>query len=155
MKASRPGEYRTILLLTDFSAPSEGARDEAIALARKHGARLLILHVVETTSFQDVDRDLAPFYETLLRRAERELERTFPSSLTEGLDVERALRTGRPVSEILALIAERGVDLVVMGSHGISGMARSPFGSTAYKVSLAAPCPVLIVKPPAFSPPQP
>ena len=145
------GEYKTILFPTDFSNPSEGARDEAVALARRYGGRLLVLHVVETTASAEVDQELQSFFRTLVKRAERSFDRFLPPPLLEGIAAERLTRTGVPVSEILAVVAERNADLVVIGSHGLSGVARGPFGSVAQKVSLLSPCPVLIVKPRPFT----
>jgi nucleotide-binding universal stress UspA family protein len=137
---------RTILHPTDFSEPSKAAWQMACALARVYGARLVALHVVfpmtvaygEVIPTEAVEQQVASG-----RQALEELQPTEPN-----LTVERRLETGDPVEVILRVAQELPADLIVLGSHGRTGLARLLMGSVAELVARKASCPVLIVKRP-------
>ncbi|HYP52671.1 MAG TPA: universal stress protein [Pyrinomonadaceae bacterium] len=146
-------DIRTILLPTDFSECARHALPAAAGLARRMGARLICLHVVEpmvpTVGFTPIAEPLplADLSEQLEDSAERELPKLARCEECAGLDVEDVIARGEAASEIVRVARERGVDLIVISSHGRTGLGRMLFGSTAESVVRHAHCPVLVVKP--------
>ena len=137
-----------ILHPTDFSPESRCAFQLACALARDYGTPLVLAHVAvpvpEAARF-----GLAIPSESDLRRLRERLEALRPPDPSYG--VERRLEVGDPVTAILEVASAAGCDLIVMGTHGRSGMGRLVMGSVAEHVSRAARCPVLTVKDPRAS----
>jgi nucleotide-binding universal stress UspA family protein len=131
-----------ILHPTDFSGPSRDAFDLACSLARDHGARVVVLHVLPVLLYGDLGPVLPPPTEEL-EQALRELRPADP-----GVEVEYRLTQGEPAREILAEARDCGCDLIVMGTHGRTGLGRLLMGSVAEQVVRKAPCPVLTVKAP-------
>ena len=146
-------EIRTILLPTDFSDCARHAVPYAARLARLMGARVLCLHVLEpvvpAVGWTPIAEPLpvADVGEQLEDSAARELPRFAGCEEFEGLDVEDVITRGEAASEIVRVAAERGVDLIIISSHGRTGLGRILFGSTAESVVRRAHCPVLVVKP--------
>jgi nucleotide-binding universal stress UspA family protein len=139
----------TILHPTDFSKNSEHAFQLACSLARDHGARLILLHVQETlipvaTEAGPAPLDLAEERKVLQER----LNALRPEDAR--IDVKHCLVAGGSAEEIISLAQDEGCDLIVMGTHGRTGLCRLLMGSVAEEVLRKAPCPVLTVK----SPPQ-
>jgi nucleotide-binding universal stress UspA family protein len=140
---------KTILCPTDYSELSQAALAYAAALARDHGARLVILHAVETLGPENVTYGEAvsrPQPQAYRQRLWDDLHRVKPPSF-EG-PVEYILSEEDPVEAILRTAAARACDLIVMGSHGRGGLKRWLMGSIAEQVVRKAPCPVLVVKAP-------
>ena len=139
---------RTILHPTDFSAHSEYAFRLASSLARDYGARLIVLHVFERPLFIHggvMTAPPEPLPPEEQRQALREqLQRIKPPD--PAVSVEHVLEEGDPATGILQVAQERSCDLIVMGSHGRTGLGRLFMGSVAEKVVRKAPCPVLTVK---------
>ena len=148
-------EIQTILLPTDFSECANYALPYATSLARLMGARIICLHVVAPISpavgYTPMAEPLpvADLGEQLVESAARELPKIARHEECEGLNVEEFIAHGEPATEIVRVAGERGVDLIVISSHGRAGLGRILFGSTAESVVRHAPCPVLVVKPPA------
>jgi nucleotide-binding universal stress UspA family protein len=144
---------RSILLPTDFSECAAHAVPAAAALARLTGARLVCLHVVEpvvpAVGWTPVAEPLplADVGAHLEETAARELPRFARSEGCEGLEVEEVIAHGEAASEIVRVARERGADMIVISSHGRTGLGRILFGSTAESVVRHAHCPVLVVKP--------
>lgn len=144
---------RSILLPTDFSECARRAVPYAAQLARLTGARVLCLHVVEpvvpAVGWTPIAEPLpvADVGAQLEDSAARELPRFARCEEFGGLDVEDVITRGEAASEIVRVAAERGSDLIVISSHGRTGLGRIIFGSTAESVVRHAPCPVLVVKP--------
>jgi len=144
-------QINTILHPTDFSERSQPALDVARAMARDHGARLVVVHVAPLGVTADgglvVPVDPA-YYRAELEEMCKKLE---------GPDlkqpVEARLRQGDAASETLQEAEDRGCSLIVMGSHGRTGLARLLMGSVAEAVMRRARCPVLVVKTPLASTP--
>jgi nucleotide-binding universal stress UspA family protein len=138
---------RTILHPTDFSEASAEAFRVACSLARDHGARVVVLHVMPLPiAFSDTAVEaLNP-----VRCREELSESLMQVRPPEGVPpVERRLGEGDAGAEIVRLAGELGCDLIVMGTHGRSGLKRLLLGSVAEEVLRKAPCPVLTVKAPA------
>jgi nucleotide-binding universal stress UspA family protein len=142
----------TILHPTDFSEQSENAWRLACALARDYGARLILLHVVHPPAAIYGEAVYVPEpeeYREPLRRQLHQLQ-------VPGADVraERRLEEGDAATEILRVARETDTNLIVMGTHGRTGLGRLLMGSVAEQVLRSAHCPVLTVKsPPAAASP--
>jgi universal stress protein A len=144
-------KMRLILFPTDYSEVSQAALPYAAALARDHQAQLLILHVVESLGPEGVSYDEAttqPQPAAYRQQLWEALHLTRP--LDPTVPVDYALMEGEPADAIVRLAAEKQCDLIVMGSHGRSGLQRWLLGSVAETVLRHSPCPVLVVKPPVL-----
>jgi nucleotide-binding universal stress UspA family protein len=145
---------RTILYPTDFSDRCRPAFELACALARDYGATLVVVHVVQLPFLEPVEGVLVP---TPIDEAEADrgrLEQVRPAD--PRVAVCHRLAEGDPAEEILRIAAGEKADLIVMGTHGRTGLARLLVGSVAEAVLRQAPCPVLTVKepPPAVAEPR-
>lgn len=129
---------REILFPTDFSEASRGAGLVAAAFARHFGARLHVLHVVPPVT----DPTTAP---AALRAAAAELD--------GGLAVVTAITSGVAARQIVTYAQRHAIDLIVMGTHGRTGVTRALLGSVVEAVVRRAPCRVLAV--PATPAPAP
>ena len=144
----------SILLPTDFSDCANYALSYATSLARQFGARMICVHVVEpvvpTVGYTGITEPLpiADISEQLEDSATRELPKIAECEECSGLDVEEVIAHGDAAAEIVRVAKEREVDLIVLSSHGRTGLGRILFGSTAEAVVRHASCPVLVVKPP-------
>ncbi|MCA1566551.1 MAG: universal stress protein [Acidobacteria bacterium] len=144
---------RSILLPTDFSQCAESALPYAADLARQMKARLVCLHVVETmmppVGYAAVAEPLpaVDMGGQLEESATRELPKLGARQECSGLDVEEVIARGDAAGEIVRVARERDIDLIVISSHGRTGLGRMIFGSTAESVVRHAHCPVLVVKP--------
>lgn len=142
-----------ILAPVDRSEMSMLALTHAATLARAFGARLRILHVAEIPPVLPIPENGAIATEgwipsaELRERAKAEVER-IAASVPEvaGVDSVSAVRVGIPADEILLDVEESGCGLVVIATHGRTGLSRFLLGSVAEKVTLSAPCPVLVIR---------
>jgi nucleotide-binding universal stress UspA family protein len=143
-----PESIRRILVPHDFSDRADRALDYATALAARLGAAVTVVHAYETPVYgfpegRAVSAEIAGHIAAAARGALDALaQRTKPA----GVDVSFVLRQGTAWSEIQAVAKEIDADLVVIGSHSRSGLARALLGSVAEKVVRTAPCPVLTVR---------
>jgi nucleotide-binding universal stress UspA family protein len=147
-------QLRTILLPTDFSGCANYALPYAAAIARATAATIICVHVVEPivpavgySGLAD-PMPIADISDQLEESAEREMPELADCDDFDGLEVEELIVHGDPAAEIVRLASEREVDLIVVSSHGRTGLGRIIFGSTAEAVVRHASCPVLVVKPP-------
>jgi nucleotide-binding universal stress UspA family protein len=140
-------EFRTVLHPTDFSDLSQTALVYAAEMAHDHGGKLLILHAVETLGPENVTYGEAVSQrqpEAYRQRLWEELHRIKPQRA--DVAVEYLLCKGDAAPAVLRVAAERQCDLIVMASHGRTGLKRFFQGSIAEEVLRRAPCPVLVVK---------
>ena len=138
---------RTILHPTDFSERSQYAFGVACALARDYGARLIVLHVAEVPTVASAEGVVLPPNPEELRRAAQEQLDRLPVPHA-NVRAERRLEQGDAVTEILRVAQEVHADLIVLGTHGRTGLGRLLMGSVAEQVVRQAACPVLTVKTP-------
>lgn len=137
-----------ILVPTDFSKHAELAVDYAKALAEPLGARLVLVHAVEEVIYPEfympvVAEDSA---EQLQARAEEHLQKTIARIESPGVEASIEVRRGRPALEIAEFAETEDADLIVMASHGLTGLRHFLLGSVTEQVIRRAPCPVLTVK---------
>lgn len=149
-----PLQLGKVLLPTDFSGCANYALTYAASIARATGATIICVHVVEPivpavgyTGLAE-PMPIADISEQLEDSAERELPRLAHCEEFRGLEVEEVIVHGDAAAEIVRVAGERQVDLIVVSSHGRTGLGRIIFGSTAEAVVRHASCPVLVVKPP-------
>lgn len=143
-------DFKTILFATDFSESSDHAFDYALSLARKFGARLIILHVINEPV------DLRGFYvphisfdkleEEIEEGARKMMEKFCRTRIRDYDDYETAIVPGIPFDEIIKKGEESGADLIVMATHGRTGLDHVLFGSTAEKVVRKSPIPVMTIR---------
>ena len=132
---------RKILYATDFSSYSNQAYFHAVALAENHVASLSILYVYTPGSPMP---DIRGRREADRQYWRDQLEQIRP--VDSSISVRHVFREGDPATEIIRFAAEAGSDLIVMGTHGRTGLERLLLGSVAEKVMRDAPCSVLVVK---------
>jgi len=139
-----------ILVPVDFSAHSDRALHYAAALAGQVGASVELLHVVEDFTYGVLSEVYVPnlpdmMQETVNDAIER-LASLKASVFPHGSDVEAVAYVGRPALTIIEHAKAGGFDLIVMGTHGRTGLPHLLMGSVAEQVLRAAPCPVLTVR---------
>jgi nucleotide-binding universal stress UspA family protein len=142
---------KSILHPTDFSQPSEYAFQTACALARDHGAKLVLLYVVPP--FIATEAYVPPpseEYREKVWEEFRQIQATVPA--VREVRVETQITEGDPAHEIVRVAEEVGADLIVMATHGRTGLRRLLMGSVAEHVLRRAACPVLTVKAPPPAP---
>ncbi len=140
---------RTIVHPTDFSEPSRAAFELACALARDYGAKLLILHVNPPAPVYAPDGVAVPFTMAEPEELRARLQAIRPSD--ERITYEHRLLEGDPAERIVETAVQEKADLIVMGTHGTTGLVRLLVGSVAESVLRKAPCPVLTVRTAAAS----
>jgi nucleotide-binding universal stress UspA family protein len=136
---------RTILHPTDFSDTATRAFKYACEMARDNRARLVAMHVLEPVGPLMADGIMLPMETEYVRGAAREQLRTLAPT-ERGFEFERMFREGLAPDAIVEAADEVRADLIVMGTHGRSGLSRLLLGSVAEQVLRRARCPVLFVK---------
>lgn len=145
----RPFRIKSILVPLDFSDPSRKALGEAVALAKQFKARLTLLHVVEPVATPDC---AVPFplvtEDPRLRRATKDAwQRMIEAArVPHGLVEKTLVRYGRSFHEIVAVARRHKVDLILIATHGYTGLKHALLGSTTERVVRLAPCAVLVVR---------
>ena len=146
-------DLKRILVPTDFSKFSQNALSYAIALADKFGAELYLLHVVQNLGVMIPDMvnvvpPIMPSNEQMTSAVREALGKVIKDNKLERFKTKPEVRLGTPFYEIIQFAKETGADLIVMGTHGHSGLAHVLLGSVTEKVVRKAPCPVLTVRHP-------
>jgi len=145
-------KFKKFLVPTDFSGCSRNALEYGISLAGKCSAKIFLLHVIDVNQFPPdlVLHHLSLEPEKMEKALEAEAENSMKKLITR---IKRAripftsmVRSGNPYSEIVSFAGEAKIDLIIMGTHGRTGIVHALLGSTAEKVVRQAPCPVLTVK---------
>ncbi|MGB4599432.1 MAG: universal stress protein [Trichlorobacter sp.] len=142
--------FTKILVATDFSDCSKEACAYALTLARKFDASLQVLHVINEPvdlrgfyvphiSFEQLEQEIADGAATMLDTFCKE-------NLAEFSNFTTTIVTGVPFEEINRIAQEQNASLIVIGTHGRSGLDHLIFGSTAERVVRSAPCPVLTIR---------
>ncbi|MBS0184116.1 MAG: universal stress protein [Nitrospira sp.] len=136
-----------ILVATDFSTCARRAIDYGLCVARAWSAHVDLLYVVEMLRGLEFDAPFAdPLLEMRRKEAEQRLGDLAARTKQEGLEVDWHLRQGIPSDQIGQTALEQRADLVVVGTHGRTGLDHIMLGSTAERVIKQAPCPTLTVR---------
>jgi nucleotide-binding universal stress UspA family protein len=135
----------------DFSPYAEHALDYAIALAQKLQAEVTVLHVIQSLAMGGADMGIVLPY-TYMQELEAGITSTLETALQRvtaaGLKGDMLVVHGVPFHEIITAAQRCQTDLIVMGTHGRTGLTHILLGSVAEKVVRLAPCPVLVVRSP-------
>jgi nucleotide-binding universal stress UspA family protein len=136
-----------ILVATDFSTCARRALDYAAFLAGACSVPVELLHVIDILQDSDFDSlEANRYFDYCRKQAEKPLDEMAAFLVEAGLVAKCRLRRGIPSQQINDVAADCRADLVVLGSHGRTGLAHIVLGSTAERVVRGAPCPVLIVR---------
>ena len=153
--ATAVGIHR-VLVAIDFSEASEKALQHAIAIARSYGARFYLTHIVSSLGFTLTGADaIAMATETAGRDLLGFEEHLAETGILNGVQHESEVHHGEVWKQLAQVVQEKEVDLVVLGTHGRTGLSKVAFGSVAEAVFKHSTCPVLTVGPGAPSDPPP
>jgi nucleotide-binding universal stress UspA family protein len=145
---------KKILVPTDFSKTSLTALDVAFDIAKKSGASIFLLNVVEeagkdstriTGEWQKADWEEKLFIYKLLERAENQLTKVVQDAKYDAVKMIGELRLGNPFHGMNSIIAEQKVDLVVMGTRGVTNLETMLIGTNTERVVRNSSCPILTV----------
>ena len=143
-------QIRTILFPTDFSRGARAAMDHAVSLARDYDAKLILLYVIQDISIAEwyipSSLSMSDLVEDMEKSAWKEMEKWIAEVSTGVSKVEKMVMRGVPFVEIIRTAKEKNADLIVIGTHGRTGIDHMLFGSTAEKVVRKSPCAVLTVR---------
>jgi len=145
--APRPSFLR-ILWATDFSACSEAALHFALAVARRYGSHIYLTHIIRPESFEFVVPEaVTAMLEQSRREAEQQMAGLLVTGRLRGVSHQVLIATGDLWPVLSRLVREHDIDLIVLGTHGRTGVRKLLLGSVAQEVFRQAPCPVLTVGP--------
>jgi len=140
-------KIKKLVVPTDFSDCSEEAIEYAISLARAYQAQVFLLHVMEPPSYA---LDFSLTHPGVPAEVKQKLAESIKQSVEKmkklGINAEGYFVMGVPYAEIIHAAKKHEADLIVMGTHGRTGLTHFLLGSTAERVIQQAPCPVLAVK---------
>ncbi|MDN3511522.1 MAG: universal stress protein [Candidatus Jettenia sp.] len=146
---------KKILCPVDHSECSYLALKYAISLALKDEAKLYLMHVIDSRFYDTEIYKFSPYNkpeEIDVAKIRANLIKSLPEGTTDVLEIETIIVKGVPFYEITNAAKELGVDIIVMGTHGRTGISHVMMGSVAEKVVRKAPCPVLMVRMPSTPP---
>ena len=123
---------------TDGSKNAQKAEDVAISIARNFQAKLMVVHIID-------EKLIYPF-EVLQEDGKKILERVTHKGKDQGVDIQQVLIIGNPTHDMAKIVEKTGADLVVIGSHGKSGLQKLLMGSVAENTIKTVKIPVLLVK---------
>lgn len=149
MAASAPLHFRSILVPLDFSMPSRTALDAAVAFARRFKAKLTLLHVVEPIATPNFAASIPLVMENdqVMAAAKNHLANAVKEAGISKNTVGQVLvRFGSAFHEITDAARTLKVDLILLSTHGHTGLKHALLGSTAERVVRHAPCPVFVVR---------
>lgn len=142
--------FKTILFATDFSAGSDFAFQSALTMARKFDGKLIVIHIINEPV------DLRGFYvphisfdkleEEIEQGAEKLMEKFCRTHMKDFNNYESFVFPGIPYDEIIKKAVEFNADLIILGTHGRTGLDHVLFGSTAEKVVRKSPVPVMTIR---------
>jgi nucleotide-binding universal stress UspA family protein len=143
---------KKILVPVDFSDYSKKALSIAIEFAVQYKAKLHLIYVVEPlvypADFSMGQVNIPSLDNDHTERAKNELESLKKNEIPADIITEIIIKSGKPFVEIIETAAEKDIDLIIIATHGHTGVEHLFFGSTAEKVVRKAPCPVLTLREP-------
>jgi len=145
-------KIKKILVPIDFSNYSKNALRYAVDFAKLFKAKLYLIYVVEPmiypADFSMGQVSIPSMDVDMNERAKDELDNLAKSDITKDAVVETIIKSGKPFVEINETAVEKDIDLIIISTHGHTGVEHLLFGSTAEKVVRKAPCPVLTLREP-------
>jgi nucleotide-binding universal stress UspA family protein len=143
-------QIKRIVVPIDFSEYSKEAFRYAVDFAKTFGAELLLVYVVEPVVYPSdfsFGQVALPSMDLELReRSQEQLQFLIQKEVPDGIAARCIVRSGKPFNEIIQSAKEESADLIIIATHGHSGIEHVLFGSTAEKVVRKAPCPVLSIR---------
>jgi nucleotide-binding universal stress UspA family protein len=146
--AGMPADIKQLLVPIDFTETSDRALDYAVALAKKLGAKITVMHAYELPIYGFPDGALVATVDVATRisqAAQEGLTAAVEKRKSSGVEMRAILRDGPPVEEIATVAEDVKADLVVLGTHGRRGLRRAIMGSVAEEVIRELTVPVLTV----------
>ena len=143
--------FKSIVVATDGSKFSAAAASEAIGIAKRNGSKLTIISVVPAEFATPTDIEIAMSQRELIvekemRVAEENAKIVKDAAQKEGVAAQAFVMSGKPADAVIEIAKEQGADLIVLGSHGRTGLEKLLMGSVAERVIVLSPCAVLAVK---------
>ena len=154
-KTIPPLNLKTVLIPTDFSENSKKALIYAVRLAQRNDSSLILFHAFELPEFVrqrppdfsgGFNEEEMKLFDDARRRCEERLVTLSRDLQGCNVKIETAHRLGTPYEEIIKVARERGVDLIIIATHGYTGLEHFLLGSTTERVVRVSPCPVLVVR---------
>jgi nucleotide-binding universal stress UspA family protein len=146
-------EIKKVLVPIDFSDYSKSSLKYAVNFAKHFQASLILIYVVEPVIYPpdfSMGQIAIPAAGLEMdKRAKEELDKLAQKEISSDVSVQKIVKTGKPFIEIIETASEENVDLIIIATHGHTGVEQILFGSTAEKVVRKAPCPVLTLREPA------
>jgi len=143
-------EIKTIAIPVDFSEVSSVIAEWGKALAKRLGAKIVLINVIEDISAFNVATDAKTLQElekTLLERAREYMQSFLSKHFSDFPQVKSVITKGKVVEKIIEVAKENKADLIIMGTHGRKGLDKIIFGSVAEGVVKYSPIPVLTINP--------
>jgi len=143
-------QIKKILVPTDFSEYAQLALQYGISLCREFEAKLILLHVIEDPFYPSTGAnfgfDMADFFDRLEKESEQRMVEMTAEIEAQQFSVERIITRGTPFMEIIRIAREETIDMIILSTHGRTGLAHVLMGGVTDKVVRKAPCPVLVVR---------
>lgn len=146
-RAVAQAEVNRLLLATDLSQASELATDWAFDLARRHGADLLVVSVIDPRDLRKQAARLGVRWDQVRDHRQEAAQELVERGRAIGVQVSFLVWTGDPGESIVSAAEAESADLVLVGSHGRGKIGRLLLGSVSEHVVRHAPCPVLVIRP--------
>ena len=145
-------DIKKILVPIDFSDYSKSALKYAVNFCKNYNAEMILIYVVEPVIYPpdfSMGQIAIPSVNAEMdERAKQELDKLAKTEIPNNVSVKAMIKTGKPFVEIVETARELDADLIIIATHGRSGVEHILFGSTAEKVVRKAPCPVLTLREP-------
>jgi len=144
-------KYKKVVFCTDFSENADYAFEFAYGIAKRDEGRLYILHVIpgnpqEVFVERFISRDIVEKIHTVIKEdVDNKYKQQYGNKIQNGVPFEIVTKSGREDDEIIKFAKQEKADLIVMGTHGSSGVEKAFFGSVAEKVLRRSPVPVFVV----------
>jgi hypothetical protein len=144
-------EFKSIVVATDCSKYSAAAASEAIGIAKRNNAKLTAVAVVPADIAMPTDVDFAALQrekiaDQEMQAAEKNAKAVKDAAQKAGVDAQAFVMSGKPADAIIEIAKDKSADLIVVGSHGRTGLDRLLMGSVAERVIVMSSCAVLVVK---------
>lgn len=144
-------EFKNILVATDGSKHSAAAASQAIGIAKRNNSALTVITVIPAEIAMPTDVDLTVVQgeriaDQTMREAEAQVKAVKDAAEKEGVPVKGQVRIGRPSEAIVEAAKESKASMIVVGSHGRTGLVKLLMGSVAERTIVLAPCAVLVAK---------